>query len=108
MSFASKRFRQWGPTLDSFWYIASLPLAIGAVTLAAQLGLKFPNVPGVLLLPLAYTAYRAASPSVSWPLRCTWPIPRYSSHCPALCSNTAAAIWCVYWSSPSWRRRWRP
>jgi diguanylate cyclase (GGDEF)-like protein len=58
MPFASKHVRQWAPRLEAFWYLASLPLAIGALTLAAQLGLKFPNVPGVLLIPLAYTAYR--------------------------------------------------
>src|SRR5665213_1148508 len=58
MPFANKQLRQWAPSLDAFWYLASLPLAIAALTLAAQLGLKFPNVPGVLLLPLAYTAYR--------------------------------------------------
>ena len=38
--------------------MTTLPLAIGAVTLAAHLGLKLPNVPGILLLPLAYTAFR--------------------------------------------------
>jgi hypothetical protein len=58
MPFASKHLRQWASRLDAFWYLASLPLAIGAVALAAQFGLKIPNVPGVLLLPLAYTAYR--------------------------------------------------
>jgi len=58
MPFASKHLRQWAPRLDAFWYLASLPLAIAALTLTAQLGLKFPNVPGILLLPLAYTAYR--------------------------------------------------
>jgi diguanylate cyclase (GGDEF)-like protein len=58
MASTSKHLRQWASRLDAFWYLASLPLAIGAVTLAAQLGLKLPNVPGVLLLPLAYTAYR--------------------------------------------------
>ncbi len=58
MPFAGKRLRQWAPSLNSLWPIASLPLAIGAVTLAAQWGFKVPNVPGVLLLPLAYSAYR--------------------------------------------------
>jgi diguanylate cyclase (GGDEF)-like protein len=58
MPFASKHVRQWAPTLDSFWYIASMPLAIGAVILAAQWGFKVPNVPPALLLPLAYSAYR--------------------------------------------------
>jgi diguanylate cyclase (GGDEF)-like protein len=58
MPFASKHVRQWAPSLDSFWCIASMPLAIGAVILAAKLGVKVPNVPGVLLLPLAYSAYR--------------------------------------------------
>jgi diguanylate cyclase (GGDEF)-like protein len=58
MAFASKTLRQWAPRLDAFWYLGSLPLAIGAVALAAEWGLKVPNVPGVLLLPLAYTAYR--------------------------------------------------
>jgi diguanylate cyclase (GGDEF)-like protein len=58
MAFASKTLRQWAPRLDAFWCLGSLPLAIGAVALAAEWGLKVPNVPGVLLLPLAYTAYR--------------------------------------------------
>jgi diguanylate cyclase (GGDEF)-like protein len=58
MPFASKHLRQWAPSLDSFWCIASMPLAIGVVILAAKLGIKVPNVPGVLLLPLAYSAYR--------------------------------------------------
>jgi diguanylate cyclase (GGDEF)-like protein len=58
MPFASNHLRQWAPRPDAFWYLASLPLAIAATTLATQGGLKFPNVPGVLLLPLAYTAYR--------------------------------------------------
>src|ERR1700730_9283533 len=58
MPFASKHLRQWAPSLDLFWCIAPMPLAIAAVILAAQLGIKFPNVPGVLLLPLAYSAYR--------------------------------------------------
>jgi diguanylate cyclase (GGDEF)-like protein len=58
MASTSRHLRQWAPRLDAFWYLASLPLAIGALALAAQWGLKFPNVPGVLLLPLAYTAYR--------------------------------------------------
>jgi diguanylate cyclase (GGDEF)-like protein len=58
MPFASKHVRRWAPTLDSFWYIASMPLAIGAVILAAQWGFKIPNVPPALLLPLAYSAYR--------------------------------------------------
>jgi diguanylate cyclase (GGDEF)-like protein len=58
MASTSKHVRQWAPRLDAFWYLASLPLAIGAVALAAQWGLEVPNVPGVLLLPLAYTAYR--------------------------------------------------
>jgi diguanylate cyclase (GGDEF)-like protein len=58
MPFASNYSRQWASGLEASWYMASLPLAIGAVTLAAHWGLKIPNVPGVLLLPLAYTAYR--------------------------------------------------
>jgi hypothetical protein len=58
MASTSKHLRQWAPRLDAFWYLASLPLAIGAVALAARWGLEVPNVPGVLLLPLAYTAYR--------------------------------------------------
>jgi diguanylate cyclase (GGDEF)-like protein len=58
MASTSRHVRQWASRLDAFWYLASLPLAIGAVALAAQWGLKIPNVPGVLLLPLAYTAYR--------------------------------------------------
>jgi diguanylate cyclase (GGDEF)-like protein len=58
MRFASKHLRQWAPSLESFWCIASMPLAIAAVILAAKLGIKIPNVPGVLLLPLAYSAYR--------------------------------------------------
>jgi diguanylate cyclase (GGDEF)-like protein len=58
MASTSKHVRQWAPRLDAFWYLASLPLAIGAVALTGQWGLEVPNVPGVLLLPLAYTAYR--------------------------------------------------
>jgi diguanylate cyclase (GGDEF)-like protein len=58
MQYAGKHLRQWAPTLDLLFSIASLPLAIGAVTLAARCGFNFPNVPGVLLLPLAYCAYR--------------------------------------------------
>jgi hypothetical protein len=58
MPFASKNLRQWAPSLDLFWRIAPLPLAIGAVALVGQWGFKVPNVPGVLLLPLAYSAYR--------------------------------------------------
>jgi diguanylate cyclase (GGDEF)-like protein len=58
MQYARNELRQWAPTLDTFWYVASMPLAIGAVTLAAHWGFKFPNVPPALLLPLAYSAYR--------------------------------------------------
>jgi diguanylate cyclase (GGDEF)-like protein len=58
MPFASKHLRQWAPSLDSIWCIAAMPLAIAAVILAGKLGIKVPNVPGVLLLPLAYSAYR--------------------------------------------------
>jgi len=58
MLFASRHERRLASTLDSFWYIASMPLAIGAVILAAQWGYKVPNVPPALLLPLAYSAYR--------------------------------------------------
>jgi diguanylate cyclase (GGDEF)-like protein len=58
MQYVSNRLRQWAPALDTLWYIASMPLAIGAVVLAAHWGFKFPNVPPALLLPLAYSAYR--------------------------------------------------
>jgi diguanylate cyclase (GGDEF)-like protein len=58
MPFASKHVRRWTPTLDSFWSIAAMPLAIGAVILAARWGYKFPNAPPALLLPLAYSTYR--------------------------------------------------
>jgi diguanylate cyclase (GGDEF)-like protein len=58
MQFASRHLRQWAPTLDIFFYMASMPLAIGAVTSAARWGFPFPNVPAALLLPLAYSAYR--------------------------------------------------
>jgi diguanylate cyclase (GGDEF)-like protein len=58
MPFASTHLRQWAPSLDSIWCIAAMPLAIAAVILAARWGFKVPNVPGVLLLPLAYSAYR--------------------------------------------------
>jgi diguanylate cyclase (GGDEF)-like protein len=58
MPFADKNLRQWTPSLDSIWCIAAMPLAIAAVILAGKFGIKVPNVPGVLLLPLAYSAYR--------------------------------------------------
>src|ERR1700722_5553925 len=58
MPFASTHLRQWAPSLDSIWCIAAMPLAIAVVILAARWGFKVPNVPGVLLLPLAYSAYR--------------------------------------------------
>jgi diguanylate cyclase (GGDEF)-like protein len=58
MPFAGKHLRQWAPSLDLFWRVAPMPLAIAAVILAGRWGFKVPNVPGVLLLPLAYSAYR--------------------------------------------------
>jgi signal transduction histidine kinase len=39
--------------------LATIPLAIGAVTLATQWGYGFPNEPLALLLPVVYCAYRA-------------------------------------------------
>jgi diguanylate cyclase (GGDEF)-like protein len=58
MQYARNQLRPWVPSLDTFCYMASMPLAIGAVTLAAHWGFQFPNVPAALLVPLAYSAYR--------------------------------------------------
>jgi diguanylate cyclase (GGDEF)-like protein len=45
-------------TLSTIRTLAPLPLAIGAITLADWWwGAKIPNVPGLLLVPLAYSAY---------------------------------------------------
>ena len=58
MQGAGKSSWRWLPTLDTFWVLAVMPVAIGTVVVAARWGFKFPNPPPALLLPLAYTAYR--------------------------------------------------
>jgi Domain of unknown function (DUF4118) len=55
---AGKYRAQWASHLDLFRAMAPLPLAIGAVLVAARFGFSFPNPPAALLLPLAYCAYR--------------------------------------------------
>jgi PAS domain S-box-containing protein len=45
--------------LRKLGYLSIMVLAIGAAALAAQWGLRFPNQPPALLVPLAYCAYRA-------------------------------------------------
>ncbi|MGO8920729.1 MAG: ATP-binding protein [Stellaceae bacterium] len=45
--------------LGNLGHLATVPLAIGAVMLAAQWGFSIPNAPGALLLPVVYCAYRA-------------------------------------------------
>src|SRR5271166_2322252 len=58
MQYARNQLRPWAPALDTFGYMAAMPLAIGAASLAARWGFQFPNEPAALLLPLAYSAYR--------------------------------------------------
>lgn len=55
---AGKYRAQWASHLELFRAMAPLPLAIGAVMVAARFGFSFPNPPPALLLPLAYCAYR--------------------------------------------------
>jgi signal transduction histidine kinase/CheY-like chemotaxis protein len=48
------------PTIiRNFRYLAAVLLAIAAAVVAGRLGFGVPNAPGVLLLPVAYCAYRA-------------------------------------------------
>lgn len=44
-------------SLPTLRYLAAVPLGIGAAILAERLGFGIPNVPGALLLPVAYSAY---------------------------------------------------